>query len=535
MEVNLDNKFCAYCKAEFTPKSKSQKYCKSKHMKICEVCGVKFEVKRLNSPPRTCGQSCGSALSHTSKSREKRRLNSLEKHGTEHPFQAESVKTKIQESLDKSDNDMRFGSERFKETIVEMYGVDNVSKLESIKDKKVQSYQDRYGVNNPMQSKEVIKTREENMMNKYGFTNNKYIGVENLEDFMNLSKLLKKKEMDTSQLCKYFNVKRDKMQREIREQDVALLVKNYDTPISLKEDKFKEFIKERFPYINVIINDRKVLKGRELDFYFPDISLAVEISPSRTHNTKHGYNGSPGVSKDYHINKFLGCSSKGIELITIFDWHDWDKLLEMIASKLQGVNERVYARKTTYKEDTEITKASFELLSNWHILDLPSNFKRANDVSKLIYEGETIGIALWTKTSNDSKVELKRLVFKPGVSVIGGTSKLIKNYLSNHKHIKEVMTYSDCDLGQGNVYDTLGFELTEESRPQLNYYNVYYKKHVKHLSLVMQGADRLLANFPNYEHVGMGEGLPSNQEILDSYGFLQVYDCGYRKWRLNVK
>ena len=94
------------------------------------------------------------------------------------------------------------------------------------------------------------------------------------------------------------------------------------------------------------------------------------------------------------------------------------------------------------------------------------------------------------------------------------------------------MTFSDCDLGQGKVYEKLNFSLIKDSAPSLNYYQPYYKKHIKNLSLVMQGADRLLATFPNYEKIGIGDNLPTNREIVESYGFLPVYDCGYRKWEL---
>lgn len=69
---------------------------------------------------------------------------------------------------------------------------------------------------------------------------------------------------------------------------------------------------------------------------------------------------------------------------------------------------------------------------------------------------------------------------------------------------------------------------------------------IKSSSLHFAGADRLLKNFPDYVPVGMecqhegkphekGSCLPSNSEIVESYGFVPVYDCGYKKWLLNLE
>lgn len=523
-------KKCELCGDEFTAKRKNSRFCKKKHYKSCEVCQSSFLIKDNHRPSRTCSQSCASSLTHSNEARIKRKETSLRRYGVEHPFQSDKVKDKIRKSLDNSENDMRVGSKNWKRMMEEKYGVDNISQVDEIKDRKRQTYIEKYNVDNPMKSEDIILKREALMIDRYGTNRRKCVNVKNKEEFMNLKEFLSRNNMTVSQLSEYFEVKRDKMIREIHEQDVIMDVKAFEVHNSLKEEKFKNHIKDKWRNERVIINDRSVLNGKELDFYFPEHSLAVEISPARTHNVKMGFAGSPEVDKNYHLNKFIECDKKGIELITIFDWHDWDKVIEMIDNKLNKSN-RIYARKTQYVEEKQIDKETFNKLSEWHILSLPSNFKRKNTVGKLIYNGVIVGLALWVKKENET--ELKRMVFKPGYRVIGGASKLLKNFISNNNPTS-IVTFSDCDLGRGKVYEAIGFKLEEESKPQINYYHDYYKKHIKHLSLVMQGADRLLANFPGYKPVGMGEGLPSNTEIIEKYGFLTVYDCGYRKWRMSM-
>lgn len=521
---------------------------------------------------------------------EKMKKTTLEKYGVEHAFQSEEVKNKIKETnierygtetprwhneesrLKAEETNMNrygasnpFGSKEIQEKIkqhnLNEYGVPWTTQAEEVKEKMKESYLRRFGVDNPAKSKEVqdkarktsmkrygaphfmqsemgIKKYESMIMKRHGVNNLSHIGITNYEDYLNLENFLMKTSLSISEIAKYFNLPR----RRIRKRIIELGMQDFFDDLyvnSVKEEDFDRFLKnnEKLSHVKYIRNDRTILEGKELDFYFPNHSLAVEISPTYTHNSKVGWgNKGDGVSSTYHLNKFLGCQEKGIELITIFDWHDWDKVLEMIEIKLMGANERIYGRKTEYFEHETISNDIFNMLSNWHILSLPSNLKRKSKVSVLEFESEVVGIALWENSKKENNiVELKRMVFKPGIVVPGGPSKLLSNYIKNNPDVKTIYTFSDCDLGHGNVYNKIGFELTEESRPTLNYYNTEHEKHIKHLSLVRQGADRLLKNFPNYKHVGMGENLPSNREIIESYGFLPVYDCGYRKWTLNVK
>ena len=116
-------KKCELCGDEFEALRKTQKYCKKEHMNTCVICGKEFKIKKLAYPAGTCSSHCASIKSHTEESKEKRRINSLEKYGTEFPLQAKEIKEKIQESLDNSENDLRFGSKKFKKLIKDKYNV----------------------------------------------------------------------------------------------------------------------------------------------------------------------------------------------------------------------------------------------------------------------------------------------------------------------------------------------------------------------------------------------------------------------------
>lgn len=47
---------------------------------------------------------------------------------------------------------------------------------------------------------------------------------------------------------------------------------------SVLEQKIEEHIKHFFPFLAYVSNDRETLKGLELDFYFPDLKIAIEVN-----------------------------------------------------------------------------------------------------------------------------------------------------------------------------------------------------------------------------------------------------------------
>ena len=263
-----------------------------------------------------------------------------------------------------------------------------------------------------------------------------------------------------------------------------------------------------------------------MDFFLPEYNIAVEISPTWTHNSSYDGNGLR-TNKNYHYNKFKLCADKNIELITVFDWIDTDKVINFIKSKIKNKN-NIYARKCEINFSDDLTKGHKTFLNENHILGAVHNTKNTK-VFELLYNQELVCLGVILE-KNENEIELKRLAFKDDTRIQGGASKIIKNIFKYYPNCETIITFSDNDLGTGNVYKKIGFELIEENKGSIVWSNDKKNKYIKNLSLVKQGADRLLKNFPDYQPVGQGPDLPSNQEIVQSYGFLPVYDCGYRKW-----
>lgn len=60
-------------------------------------------------------------------------------------------------------------------------------------------------------------------------------------------------------------------------------------------------------------NDRTVIKPQELDFYLPDLSLAIEV------NGLYWHSEAAGTYKGYHQQKTLQCLDRGITLIHLYE------------------------------------------------------------------------------------------------------------------------------------------------------------------------------------------------------------------------
>lgn len=464
---------------------------------------------------------------------EKRKQAMIEKYGVEYSFS----RPEVQETI-KRNNMEKYGVERtlqipehrekMKQAFIDKYGDDYISELQKFKE---EANMKKYGVKSTFSLPEVKEKIKENNFKKYGVSNVSQIHIKHKEEYLNLKETLNKKEKTVREWSEYFGMTLQSFKSVVKKQSLESLIKDFYS-YSGPENEFAYLLQANNIDEKLYIrNDREQINPLELDFYFEDFNLAVEVSPSFTH-CYIGYlpedKYTLGLSdKNYHYEKFKACKEKGIELITIFDWTDVDKVLDFIKDKLRVNQNILYARKTVYKEITSLDNEDKDFLSANYILGEVNN-KKGTFVGQLWYQETKVGIAVFTSLTED-RVELKRLVFDRNYKIIGGTSKLIKNALKD-KGYKELITFSDNDLGTGSVYKKLGFHEVEENKGTLIWYNEKYKKKIPNSSLVKEEADTLLKNFPNYEYVGQGENLPSNQEIVLSYGFLPVYDAGYTKW-----
>ena len=283
---------------------------------------------------------------------------------------------------------------------------------------------------------------------------------------------------------------------------------------SKSQDELANFIKQFYPEVQE--NSRDIIQPQELDIYIPSLNLAIEYCGLRWHSELYK------KDNNYHLNKMLKCKEKGIRLITIFE-DEWlerqDQVKNFLKSVLNKNKTNIFARKCAIKPLN--SKEAKDFLENNHIQG-----KAVLRIAiGLYYENELMGIITGNKHHRqgfDNILVLNRLAFKTDVSVSGGSSKLLKtliNYAKSNGYSK-IISWSDNRWSEGNVYEKLGFTLTEELKPDYSYVNRDFresKQSNKKNNLLKKGGTG------NTEH-----------EMALSIGLHRIWDCGKKRWEMEV-
>lgn len=285
----------------------------------------------------------------------------------------------------------------------------------------------------------------------------------------------------------------------------------YKQPYSNKEKELVDFVKENYKG-TIIENDRKVLNGKELDIYLPDLNLAIEFNGNYWHSDAN-------ISNTKHVEKTLKCKEKGIRLIHIFEY-EWDSNSEKIKNFLKQsmglFDRRIYARECDVCEITYTEYDSF--LRKYHLQGTVKSPIRYG----LFYKGELLSvIGLGTSRFMKDEIELHRFCVKSGVHIVGGFGKLIASV----KHMGEIVSYIDFSKFDGRGYFATGFTEVERTKPNF----VWYK------------GSKILKRYTTQKHKLpklLGENFnPDETEVenMSRMGFMRIFDCGNIKVILGNK
>ena len=238
--------------------------------------------------------------------------------------------------------------------------------------------------------------------------------------------------------------------------------------------------------------------------------ILVELDPTITHNSTFGYKSREPLSKTHHREKTEAAAKQGMHCIHIFDWDDQEKIVSFFKKKIS-----IYARKCKIKEieDTEEYQA---FINENHF----QGYCKGNKIIVgLYYNDELVEIMSFGKPRYNKKYEyeLLRLCTSMKYKVIGGASRIFE-YFKNKYSPKSIISYCDMSKFSGDVYLELGFTLYRKNQPSKHWYNITTGQHITDNLLRQRGFDQLF-------DADYGKGT-SNEELMISNGFLEVYDCG---------
>ena len=472
---------------------------------------------------------------------EKIKQTNLEKYGTENPFGSDKIKEKIkQTNLEKygveysSQNDEI--KEKTKQTNLEKYGVKTSLCLDENRKKMILKNLEIFGVEYPLQN-EIIKNKSnKTILKKYGVDNISKSEHYKTKIENNIVEIWSKK-LNTNNLkyrngvfyiekyCKnhmMFNIKYDDLYNRIHLgcENICTKCNPISKQSKIKENEVKELIKS----LNVfyIKNNRKLLKGKEIDIYLPDHKIGIEFDGLYWHSNKF-------FLRDYHLNKTEECEKQGIQLLHIFEdeWiHKKEIVKSIIKSKLGIIENKIFARKCEIKEIDD-NKLIRDFLETNHL----QGFVGSKVKIGLFYNDELLSlmtfgkkrIALGNKSQNiDNEYEMLRFCNKLNIQVIGGASKLLKYFIKKYQP-KSILTFADRRYSNGNLYKELGFNHIENTEP--NYW--YFKKNelIRYHRFSFR-KDKLIKEGYDFNK--------TEKEIMKEIGYYYIYDSGNMRFKMNI-
>lgn len=373
-------------------------------------------------------------------------------------------------------NSSKEHKEKVKKTNIIKYGFESHNQSPIIKDKKKQTYLNNFDVDNPMKSNIVKKIHENNLLEKYDVNNpmkipNVIKGIEHnilLGNEKNVKRVINKLE------DKYIFIEHKNGLfhfkclecNKVFEINANLINARYihNKPICLHCNKLRSYnnlynlIKPSFENENHIINNREQI-GKEIDVYFPDKKLGVEINGLYWHCEIF-------KEKDYHLNKTKLCEEKGIQLLHFFEdeiLYKTDIVKSIIRTRLGLYNQEFNSKDCEVKEINDVYLIKKFLETN-HI----QGFSKLSYNIGLFYNNELISFMGIDKKDNN-KYEILRFCDKLNTQVMGGVDKLLKYFIENHTP-QEIVMYSDRRFYNINSFNNLYFKLIGYTEP--NYFHI---------------------------------------------------------------
>jgi len=507
---------------------------KSSHYLVkveCDKCKDEKEIKYYNyinniekNKIYICNKCKGESIKNSN----------ISKYGVKSTLELETVKEKSKKTMiEKYGVDHYSKSDDFKNLSIEKYGVKSTLELESVKEKSKKTMIEKYGVDHYSKSDNFIKKVNEKCNKKYGVEH--YSKTDKFKEQIRLSVLNRIINKNDFEILNYkddfITAKCDKNHKYVIHRHILKNRIKYKTEIctvcnpigsfstSGYEKQFESFIKEYYDK-NILLNDRKILRPRELDIYIPELKLAFEFNGLYWHNELNKEN-------DYHLNKTEMCEKQDIQLIQVWE-DDWiykqNIIKSIILNKLCKTTNRIYARNCEIKEinDNKLIK---EFLDENHI----QGFIGSKIKLGLFYNNELISlmtfgnhrIAMGKKETQEGEYELLRFCNKLNTNIIGGASKLFNYFIKTYKP-NQVITYADRSFSQGNLYKQLGFEFINKTEP-----NYYY---------IIDGIRHHRFNFRKDKLVREGYNKDKTEhEIMIERKLYRIYDSGNLKFIYNKK
>lgn len=388
----------------------------------------------------------------------------LEKNGVSNPGQTLNAKQKHSEFYANSIL-VEKSIEKSKNTMMELYGVDNAFKLPNIDRKAISRIRSNI-------SSETSKI---------------------LDDSIKLSELLQTN--STLSIAKLLNV------------DVST-VNNYVLKYDIRTEYGSSFEGEiahflRSNDLEFVSRSRSIIAPYEIDFFIPEFNLGIEFNGLYYHS-------SAVITDDKHHKKFVLSKKNGIRLLMINE-DEWVERADIIKSKILNLCNKsirgVGARELTVSRID--TKDAVAFIDKHHIQGRPGP---CSDAFGATLNGELVATITLSQQRGTNSIEMNRFC-TDGRVFAGVFSKLVSEMRKNISG--PIITFADLRYSDGGLYRKCGFVEEYTIKPDYKYVkrNKTYHKSLFTKSKIQKKFNIDMSN-------------KTERSAMEELGYSRIYDCG---------
>jgi hypothetical protein len=264
--------------------------------------------------------------------------------------------------------------------------------------------------------------------------------------------------------------------------------------------------------INYIRGNRSIIAPLEIDFYFPDIKVGVELNGLFWHSDK--------LKKDmYHYDKYVMAKDKGVTLFQY--WGDeWEQKKEIILKKilhLHGSSTTTVGARKLVVEWLNDFQLESDFLEEHHIQGMSS------DRTKVICaKDNNIVVAVMAVKVKEGTAEVTRYATNSQASYPGLFSKMLKWFRTTTIFDGEIISFSDNCHANGSMYAKAGFTIAATTPP-----GYYVSNGTVRWRREQFRKQNIKKNYPDVYDESLTES-----QMIERLKYFRVWDAGKIKWVL---
>jgi bacterioferritin-associated ferredoxin len=273
--------------------------------------------------------------------------------------------------------------------------------------------------------------------------------------------------------------------------------------ISDAQKKMMDFIES----IGIKTISEYKIDSLKYDIFIEGSNTVIEYNGIRWHSFPN--------SKKKDVNKYLNAKNSGYEFISIFE-DEWvykqDHIKQLLKNKL-GKNDSISLRPSGCEIKLINSKDADPFYEQHHYIGAC----KAKINYGVFHQDQLIACASFKKPTRQSshEWELVRMTSHPNYRIHGIWSKLIKQFVEDHKP-KSVVSFSDNRLFTGSVYEKTGFKFDGDVDP--DYYWCKGQKRFHKSGLRKTEEEKLSGK--------------TETELREAQGYRKIWDLGKKRWIL---